>query len=109
MALRRAAFGFRADFPDFLLLAPFRLAIDSPFRNLDSLTISVVLSVAYRNSEKLSGRPAPAQTTAGNLRSKTRSDTGGRARHGERSRREHSGCGRRGRNDRATGTRRTHG
>jgi hypothetical protein len=60
VAKRRAAAGFRADFPGFLPLAAFRLAMDSPFRNLDSLTISVVLSVAYRNSGKPSGRPAPA-------------------------------------------------
>jgi hypothetical protein len=31
---RRAAAGFRADFPDFLPLAAFRLDMNSPFRTL---------------------------------------------------------------------------
>src|SRR5262249_12083490 len=38
----------------------------APFRNLDSLAISVVLSVAYRNSGKPRGAPDPFDPTPGN-------------------------------------------
>src|SRR5262249_60266613 len=37
-----------------------------PLRNLDSLSISVVLSVAYRNFEKPRGAPDPSEPTPGN-------------------------------------------
>jgi hypothetical protein len=57
---RRAIVFLARGFADFLPLAAFRLAMDTSFRNLDSLAISVVLSVAYRNSRKPSGGPAPA-------------------------------------------------
>src|SRR3954465_8973683 len=55
---RRAA-DFEAGLRDFARPAALRLAMLESFRNLDSLTISVVLSVAYRNSEKLSGGRHP--------------------------------------------------
>ena len=47
------------DFVDLARLTPCRLAMAESFRNLDSLAISVVLSVAYRNSEKPSGGRHP--------------------------------------------------
>jgi hypothetical protein len=56
---RRAIVFLARGFADFLPLAAFRLAMDTSFRNLDSLAISVVLSVAYRNSEKPSGGRHP--------------------------------------------------
>jgi hypothetical protein len=59
LAERRAAGFFFAVFPDFLPLTACRFDMDTPFRNLDSLAISVVLSVAYRNSEKPSGGRHP--------------------------------------------------
>jgi len=71
---RRADLAFRADRVDFGRREPFRLAMVESFRNLDSLAISVVRSVAYRKSASLglgplafspypplnSGPPAPA-------------------------------------------------
>jgi hypothetical protein len=60
LAERLEAAPFLADFAGFARFAAFRLAMAESFRNLDSLAISVVLSVAYRNSGKPSGGPAPA-------------------------------------------------
>jgi hypothetical protein len=60
LAGRRAAAFLPPRFAAFLPLAAVRLAMETSFRNLDSLAISVVLSIAYRNSGKPSGGPAPA-------------------------------------------------
>src|SRR5437667_2587518 len=49
---RLAEARFFADFAGFGRLAAVRLAMSESFRNLDSLAISVVRSVAYRNSGK---------------------------------------------------------
>src|SRR5882724_6342291 len=59
LAGRRAAAFLPARFAAFLPLAAVRLAMHTSFRNLDSLAISVVLSVAYRNSRKPSGGRHP--------------------------------------------------
>jgi hypothetical protein len=60
LAERFEAGPFRADRAGFARFAALRLAMAESFRNLDSLAISVVLSIAYRNSGKPSGGPAPA-------------------------------------------------
>jgi hypothetical protein len=75
-------FTFRADF---LGLLAFRLAMAPVLSNLDSLPISVVLSVAYRNLQKPSGAPAPAFPISRESPEVGQTIvTGGRARHGER-------------------------
>src|SRR5262245_17794024 len=64
LAKRRVAarfFTFRADFAGLLA---FRLAMAHVLSNLDSLPISVVRSVAYRNLQKPRGGPASALPTS---------------------------------------------
>ena len=93
------------------------------FRNLDSFAISVVLSVAYRNSARLAchGRPGTCRARPGRaaslterrgapapaIKSRQSIDTGGRARHGERRRRAHSRPGPGQRRERSTATERS--
>src|SRR5436190_599842 len=64
--LAERAFDFRALPAEARLArrADFRFAMRNVLSNLDSLSISVVRSVAYRNSEKPCGEPAPAESNA---------------------------------------------
>jgi hypothetical protein len=59
LAGRRGAAFLPPRFVAFVPLAAVRLTMNTSFRNLDSLAISVVLSVAYRNSRKPSGGRHP--------------------------------------------------
>ena len=60
LAERLGAGRFFADFVGFARRTGLRFAMLGDLSNLDSFALSVVLSVAYRDSEKLSGTPAPA-------------------------------------------------
>jgi hypothetical protein len=66
LAERRVGVRFLALLIDVRAFLAFRLAIALSFPNLDSLPISVVRSVAYRNLQKPRGGPAPAKRNSGN-------------------------------------------